>query len=197
MIPAASNVRRSGGSPRGDQRGIALAIVLILLVVITLLALAAMRGTVLQQRMSSSVSDRGLAFQAAEAALREGEAKAGDNPRMAAGFPADGTCGTDEWQGYCGRPDPKDGADNSRWVDANWEANSREATAAVQGVGAQPRYMVELLQTGLPATGSCTTDIDVSPDAQCAGDETIYRITARSAAADRADVTLQSTYVVP
>jgi type IV pilus assembly protein PilX len=176
------------------QRGIALAIVLILLVVITLLALAAMRGTVLEQRMSSSVSDRGLAFQAAEAALREGEAEAGDNPRNKAGFPADGTCGTDEWQGYCGRPSATASA---RWLDANWEANSREATAAVEGVGAQPRYMVELLQSGLPATGSCTTDLDVSPDAQCTGDEAIYRITARSAAADRADVTLQSTYVVP
>jgi type IV pilus assembly protein PilX len=57
--------------------------------------------------------------------------------------------------------------------------------------------MVELLQTGLPATGSCTTDLDVSPDASCTGDETIYRITARSAADGRADVTLQSTYVVP
>jgi type IV pilus assembly protein PilX len=49
----------------------------------------------------------------------------------------------------------------------------------------------------LPATGSCTTDLDVSPDASCTGDETIYRITARSAADGRADVTLQSTYVVP
>lgn len=197
MSPRAIHRLTPHASVPSAQRGIALAVVLILLVVITLLALAAMRGTVLQQRMSSSVSDRGLAFQAAEAALREGEAKAGDNPRTKAGFPADGTCGSDEWRGYCGRPDPKDGADNSRWVDANWEANSREAAAAVLGVGAQPRYMVELLQSGLPATGSCTTDIDVSPDAQCAGDETIYRITARSAAADRADVTLQSTYVVP
>lgn len=194
MIPVASHPLRSSASIPGAQRGIALAVVLILLVVITLLALAAMRGTVLQQRMSSSVSDRGLAFQAAEAALREGEAKAGDNPRNKAGFPADGTCGADEWQGYCGRPSP---ASDARWLEGNWNGNSREATVAVEGVGAQPRYMIELLQSGLPATGSCTTDLDVSPDAQCAGDETIYRITARSSAEDRADVTLQSTYVVP
>ena len=179
------------------QRGIALAVVLILLVVITLLALAALRGTVLEERMSTSVADRGLAFQAAEAALREGEALAGDNPRTRAGFPAAGTCGTAAWRGYCGSPNPKDAASNSRWTDANWNANSREATVAVEGVGAQPRFMIELLQTGLPVTSSCTTDIDVSPDAQCSGDETMYRITARSSAEGRADVTLQSTYIVP
>ena len=195
MTPSPQAMPSRRPAPR-TQRGIALAVVLILLVVITLLALAAMRGTVLEQRMSASVSDRGLAFQAAEAALREGEAKASENPHAKAGFPADHTCGEDEWQGYCGAPDPH--ANNTRWsTDAAWEASSREATAAVAGVGAQPRYMIEFLQTGLPATGSCTTDIDVSPDAQCAGDETIYRITARSSAEDRADVTLQSTYVVP
>lgn len=189
--------RRARPTPMRAQRGVALAVVLVLLVVITLLALAAMRGTVLEQRMSASVTDRSLAFQAAEAALREGEAEAAENPRNKAGFPAAGTCGSDEWQGYCGIPDPAVAADNARWGDDDWEANSREAATAVENVGGQPRYMVELLQTGLPATGSCTTDLDVSPDATCTGDETIYRITARSSAADRADVTLQSTYVVP
>lgn len=179
------------------QRGVALAIVLILLVVVTLLTLSAMRGAVLQQRMTASVTDRSLAFQAAEAALREGEARAAMNPRTNPNFPADGTCGSGAWQGYCGIPDPTDAADNARWTDDNWEANSREATAAVENVGAKPRYMIELLQTGLPATGSCPTDLDVSPDAECTGDETIYRITARSSADGRADVTLQSTYVVP
>jgi type IV pilus assembly protein PilX len=181
---------------RRAQAGIALAVVLVLLVVITLLALAAMRGTLLQERMSSNVIDRGKGFQVAEAALRQGEEQAAENPRLKAGFPTAG-CGTDEWQGYCAKPDPASAADNARWDDANWEANSRPSTVEVGSAGTTPRYMVELLQTGLPATGSCTTDLDVSPDASCTGDETMYRITARSAADGRADVTLQSTYVVP
>lgn len=184
---------------RRAQEGIALAVVLVLLVVVTLLALAAMRGTLLQERMSSNVIDRGKGFQAAEAALRQGEGQAAENPRLKAGFPTAG-CGTGEWQGYCAQPDPTDTSatgDNARWDDANWEANSRPSTVEVGSAGTAPRYMVELLQTGLPATGSCTTDLDVSPDASCTGDETIYRITARSAADGRADVTLQSTYVVP
>jgi type IV pilus assembly protein PilX len=178
------------------QRGIALAVVLILLVVVMLLALASMRGTLLQEKMSSNVIDRGLAFQAAEAALREGEAVAAGNPYATdPDFPASG-CDN----GLCAAPvpnDPDHPEDNARWSDANWEGNSIASTVVVDGVPVQPRYMVEFLQTGLPATGSCTTDIDVSPDAQCAGSETVYRITARSASDDRADVTLQSTYVVP
>jgi type IV pilus assembly protein PilX len=178
------------------QRGIALAVVLILLVVITLLALAAMRGTLLEERMSGNVIDRGYGFEAAEAALRQGEAVAAGNPRLTSGFPTSG-CGSDAWQGYCAAPDPTDADDNARWSDDNWEANSRASSVSDTLTGAVPRYMVELLQTGLPATGSCTTDLDVSPDAQCTGDETIYRITARSVADGRADVTLQSTYVVP
>lgn len=52
------------------QRGVALAVALILLVVATLLGLAATRGTLLQERMSSNSFDRSLAFQRAEAALR-------------------------------------------------------------------------------------------------------------------------------
>jgi type IV pilus assembly protein PilX len=178
------------------QRGVALAVVLILLVVITLLALAAMRGTLLEEHMSSNVIDRGYAFQAAEAALRQGEAAAAANPRLTSGFPTSG-CGTSTWQGFCAAPDPTSADDNARWDDDNWEANSKASSVSDTLTGAVPRFMVELIQSGLPATGSCTTDLDVSPDAECTGDETIYRITARSVADGRADVTLQSTYVVP
>jgi type IV pilus assembly protein PilX len=180
----------------GGQRGVALAVVLILLVVITLLALAAMRGTLLQERMSANLIDRNLGFQSAEAALREGEAQAATNPATDPDFPASG-CGSDDWQGYCGKPVATNADDDDRWGDDNWEANSREATANPVGAGSKPRYMVELLQEKVPPTGSCTTSGDVSADSECTGTETIYRITARSAAEGRADVTLQSTYAVP
>lgn len=55
--------------PRG-QRGVALVIALILLVVITLVGLAAVSGTILQQKMAANLYDRQVAFQDAEAALR-------------------------------------------------------------------------------------------------------------------------------
>jgi type IV pilus assembly protein PilX len=58
-----------------SQHGAALFVSLILLVVMTLLALASSQGTRMQERMSGNARDADLAFQAAEASLRDGEQK--------------------------------------------------------------------------------------------------------------------------
>lgn len=58
---------------RRAQQGASLIVVLILLLVVTLLGLAILRTTVLQERMSANLFDRSLSFQAAETALREGQ----------------------------------------------------------------------------------------------------------------------------
>lgn len=57
-----------------EQSGAALVIVLLLLLVMTLLGLASLRATLLEERMSGALYDRSLAFQAAELAMREAEA---------------------------------------------------------------------------------------------------------------------------
>lgn len=56
-----------------SERGAALVVGLVFLVVMTLIAVTAMQSTTLQERMAGNVRDRSLAFQAAEAALRAGE----------------------------------------------------------------------------------------------------------------------------
>lgn len=56
-----------------SQKGVALIVVLMLLLVMTLLGLASLRSTLLQERMSAALFDRSIAFQAAESALREAE----------------------------------------------------------------------------------------------------------------------------
>lgn len=53
------------------QRGFSLIVGLIFLVAITLLGVIAMKNTLLQERMAGGLRDRSLAFQAAEAALRD------------------------------------------------------------------------------------------------------------------------------
>lgn len=58
--------------PASRQRGVALVIALILLIVITLVGLAAVGGTIMQQKMASNIHDREVAFQSSEAALRAG-----------------------------------------------------------------------------------------------------------------------------
>jgi type IV pilus assembly protein PilX len=168
---------------------VALAVVLILLLIVTLLALASLRGTLLEQRMSTATVDRALSFQAAEAALREGE-------RVAAAKPIPGANCVN---GICPTPVPNA---TPRWLDtdANWNAWSREVAVVdvAQGPGtARPRFIVELMVLDAIPGADCTTGGDVSPDAACSGRESRYRITARSAAADRAEVVLQSTLAVP
>ena len=57
----------------GKQGGAILFVGLILMVVLTLLAFTALRTATMQERMAGNVRDRGIAFQAAESALRAAE----------------------------------------------------------------------------------------------------------------------------
>jgi len=56
--------------PRHAQRGAALIVAMILLIVITLVGLAAIGTTILQNKAASNQYDRQVAFQSAEAAMR-------------------------------------------------------------------------------------------------------------------------------
>jgi type IV pilus assembly protein PilX len=170
---------------RRRQQGVALAVVLILLLVMTMLAVASLRGVLLEERMSASMMDRSLSFQAAEAALREGEALAATKPPVPAAGCSNGVCAI-------AMP-----VDAPRWLDAAVWAGAREAQVQLGALTARPKYIVELLADNVPAKGSCTSSEDVSPDAACTGTEHRYRITARSEAQGRAVVMLQSNYAVP
>src|SRR5215469_9094213 len=64
------------------QRGIALVVAMILLVLITLVGLAAVHGTIMQQRMSANQYDREQAFQSAEAAIRAASALIPTQPTL-------------------------------------------------------------------------------------------------------------------
>ncbi|TCO76306.1 pilus assembly PilX family protein [Chromatocurvus halotolerans] len=65
-LPRIAGVRR--------QRGVVLPIVMILMVILGVLAVSGMDDTAMQERMAGNLRDREIAFQAAESALREGEA---------------------------------------------------------------------------------------------------------------------------
>lgn len=188
--------------PSARQRGVALVVVLILLLIMTLLGLASLRGTLLEQRMSANLFDRSLAFQAAEAALREGEARVA-SIAPASVFPVSGCA-----DGLCAPPDAND---PDRWmVDAIWSSGASHASTANFGtLETAPRYIVEWLRcTGSAEictadgrwrdrTVPCITEGDVSPDAVCSQYSHRYRVTARAAAGDRAAVILQSTLAAP
>lgn len=71
-------------SPGRAQRGAALVVALILLIVITLVGLAAVGTTILQNKAASNQYDRQVAFQSAEAAMRVATALIPNNPALIA-----------------------------------------------------------------------------------------------------------------
>jgi len=76
--------RANGGASACKQRGVALIVALILLVVITLVGLAAIGTTILQNKMTANQYDRQVAFQSAEAAMRVATALIPNNPGLIA-----------------------------------------------------------------------------------------------------------------
>lgn len=58
----------------GQQRGVALLMSLVILLVLSLLALSGMQGSIMQERMTTAQRDGMLALEVAETAMREAEA---------------------------------------------------------------------------------------------------------------------------
>lgn len=177
-----------------QQRGAALIVALILLLILSILGITSMRTTTMEEKMAAASHDRAIAFQAAEAALREGEAVAlaqsTTSPKNAA-FPNGGlynndnsNCNTSPCnaQGLCAQPDPDCPA---RWLDPNF--NSWTNASKVNDIAGTPQYFVEYLGSNFP----CDPANPNSPTT-CSN----YRITARShPGTGRASVMLQSVFL--
>lgn len=158
------------------QRGVALVVALILLVVMTLLGLGALRSVTLEEKMAGNTFDRSLSFQTTEAALREAEVSLGAAPPTPA---AGSACAG----GICGAP-----AANTtpRWLDSSFTGWTNAAAVVSGPITITPQYFVEYLGNTFPCKpGDASTSFDCKR----------YRVTARSnAGTDRASVMLQSIY---
>ena len=73
MKKSTAPVRRGTKPSRSMQSGVSLVIVMIFLVILSGLAISAMQGSTFSARVAGNESDRTLAFQAAEAALKDAE----------------------------------------------------------------------------------------------------------------------------
>lgn len=167
------------------QRGAALFVVLVLLLVVTLLGLSSLRGTVMEERMSANLFDRSLGFQAAESALREAEARVALSATRAA-FPAS-ACAT----GLCAMQDSEL---PERWLDPAFTGWFHATVALAPAALGAPQYIVEAQGPGSNWVG-CER---VEPlDPLCESPR--FRITTRSGAADtdRAQLILQTHVSTP
>jgi type IV pilus assembly protein PilX len=164
--------------------GVALIISMILLVVLTLLGLAAVRVVSTEERMVAQSFDRTLSMQAAESALREAElqVETSGKPTVAAGA-ACSSAGTPAIT-VCGAPL----ADSTpRWISATFaDSNWNTAVSISSGsISITPQYLFEYLGDSFPC-GS-----DPSSPAACKR----YRITSRARPGPgRSEVMLQSIY---
>ena len=159
-----------------QQSGAALITGLVLMVVLTLITIAALRTTTLEELMARNARDRDLAFQAAEAALRAGETElrgavppalapnTGRTPRITDGSRPEYWTGTHPWA--------------TQSVAMNWQP---------QDTSAPPRYVIELLQTGTMSGGT----LSFGP----LTDRGVYRVTARGVGSSaNTFVILQAVY---
>ena len=177
--------QRSMRLPKHEQSGAALIVVLLLLLVVTLLGLASMRGAIMQERMAANTAARGVAFQVAEAGLRQAEILARD---ATLAFPASG-CSA----GRCAMVDPP--ADPA-WTGANfWTSGNGYQSGAAVAVGQTsitPRFVIE--DFGQSSTGSGAGCIDLSKPCIQTSIQNVYRITSYAATPNGAEVILQTLY---
>lgn len=115
-----------------SQRGAALITGLIFMVVLTLLVVAAMRTTILEEKMAGNARDVNLAFQAGEAALR-----AGEQVLNSASLPAFTTAGPYMTVGT---------RDDTYWLSThNWTTSAVAYASVPNGTAAAPRFVIEEL----------------------------------------------------
>lgn len=167
------NMRRR--NPARGERGFALIACLIILLVLTVLGSAAMSGSIMQERMAGHIRDRDIAFQSAEAALREAEE-----------FLSQATLPV--FNGSDGLYQPAAAGATPVWQGIDWSTDARTYSGTLPDAADPPRYIIEELPATLAQTGSVAAD----EPAMGAG---MYRITVRATGgSDTAVVVLQTTF---
>tara|TARA_R110001583_G_scaffold42202_9_gene134197 strand:+ start:2314 stop:2790 length:477 start_codon:yes stop_codon:yes gene_type:complete len=153
------------------QKGITLIICMIVLLVVTLLGLSSIRDTSLEEKMAGNMKNRNVAFQAAESALREGEAFVRSEPKFDGSVAGLYPQMTSVWPMSA----------------ASWGVGSavKSYSGTLSGVTSPPVYIIEQMEP------------DISPSIR-SGQEVnkpFYRITARAVGStDTAVVILQTIY---
>ncbi len=178
-----------------QQRGVALVIALLLLVVITLVGFSAVRSTIIQQKLAANMYDREVAFQNAEAAMRAAAQQIASNPGLVArNCQAGGVaCLTNPFD------DPNLPAGSIHTIVAGTAAGQYVAGGNTTG---QPQYVIENM--GNWSDPGSSTGFGQTANAHNYGAQGLsssslfYRITARSgdpaasSTGNRAIVTLQA-----
>lgn len=183
--------KRMERSRRG-QRGVVLFISLMFLIVMTLIGITAMSGAGLQEKMAGNMRDKGLSFEAAEAALRDAEtdilseSTLSDFNELGDGLYVLSTnVGQQRFE-------------INNWTAAQWQNNvnthSHSAAAGLTQVVQAPRFYIEQLP---PIKLSLVLGNSLNVGTEYGEKTKVYhRVTARGVGqTDTAVTILQSTYL--
>ena len=112
--------------PARGQRGVVLIVALVVLLVLSMLGISSMQGTLMEERMAGNMYDRNLAFQAAEAALRAGEADALAGTNIAYDVSSVSTSAPVDLE-----------------YEGNWPGTAIDYSATLAGLATAPEYIIE------------------------------------------------------
>lgn len=161
------------------QRGSALIVSLLILVVLTLIGVTAVSTSGLEEKMAGNDRDQQVAFQSAEIALRAGEAFAQGLASTAAFNDTNGQ--------YSAASQPDVSPSSTVWTGSN----SKIYTGAYGAAQSPPRYIVQVLDT----QGNDNVNIGGYGVSSGIGAITNFRITARGTGiSNNSAVVLQSYY---
>ncbi len=189
--------------------GVALVTTMVILLILTIMGVSAVQSTSMQVRIARNVRDSGLAFQAAESALKDAEEymeglnslldfDAASNPEANGRYTA-AAC----WPTACLVADNPGqsgyyvtipvGAD-FKWKLLDWDGGTvRTGDTNIDGVSGQPKYIVEFVKTVVSEEDTLNLD-NIGQDTG-AGRTQMFRATAYGTGGTaRSHVTLQSTY---
>lgn len=197
------NTRCRLQSSRRHQSGMSLFPALMFLLVLAVLGMSALNSTLMQEKMVSNTKDANLAFQAAEAGLRDGEA----DVQMNNAFWTPTTFSSSCTNGLCTPPSTwpsPSSLDISKaidWSNGGLTRTYGSQTAAPQlpDVAVPPQYVIERIPPppGLPATPGTSIGMGCGASCQPPGAGFAYRLTVLATGARlETRVVLQSTYIV-
>jgi type IV pilus assembly protein PilX len=177
------------------QRGMSLFPALVFLLILAMLGIAALGSSAMQERMAGNAKDMNIAFQAAEAALRDAEADIDANITGATLFTSACTNGLCTPPSEWATPSSTDISKKIDWTNAGLTRTYGAHTGAAPFpvVAAQPIYVIELVSQLPPIPGS-SVGLGITPET--VGGR-VYRVTALATGARAETRTiLQSAYIV-
>jgi type IV pilus assembly protein PilX len=188
---------------RGRQSGMSLFPALMFLLVLAVLGVSALNSSLMQEKMVSNTKDANLAFQAAEAGLRDGEADVVRNKSFWTTTSFSSAC----TNGLCVPPSTwptPSSLDISKAID--WTNSgltrtygSQTSVSALPDVAAQPIYVIERIPPppGLPASPGSSIGMGCGAACPPPAAGFAYRLTVLATGVrPETRVMLQSTYIV-